>query len=667
MVRALGGSFQKDKSWVVDDPLMVSFIHECEKYAIEAGKPVDKYLSEAMTTLIDESSISVDTPLNFDLPDGLSLMHTQRSAIRWMIRHPSTLEGDPMGAGKTPVCAVFANHLRLRRVLIYCMATIKTNWRREWRKWNKMANEGETTVACASGSFWPGTDVVILNYDIADRFRTKYAYDYDMRRYHRRDKDGLFGPPRFAGDPYHYDKNGPLILERAGQIDEIEWDLIILDECHKIKGKSAIRTHAILGEREHGKVIVPPVVAPRRVAMSGSPMVNDKPAEIWPTANFLWPDSFPSFHVFGMRYCGGKRGTWGWRMDGHSNEVELNARLRLLGMIARPKSITHVDVPKKQRQIIEFEAHELEGLVAAEKSKLGFIDSDIQTLRAKVTAATVFDDEAGWRSAMKELKTKLDLSEDARKIARIPLARAKLPHVIKYVQDQLLERDKCVIFCWHKEIADALEAAFPGSAKIHSDVPTDERQPIIDRFQNDPSCRVIIGTIGALGTGTTLTAANLVVFAELHWVPGDMLQAEARCHRKTQTREVDIKYLIVEGSVDATMAERLITKMEVIERCTGPIQRMLQSLPVSYQETDADPVSSMSIDELEALTKHKKFGLSGSTRQKLRQIAQGRALGKLHQIDQIVAGRISNIESWNDFQAALAHKLVERYDDSKAA
>jgi SNF2 family DNA or RNA helicase len=642
LARIVGGRYETkggDKRWVVESPEMCQLLHRCQKYAIAEGRDLSEYLVETITDKINESQEARDFDLGLTLPEGKRLMQPQVGGVKWLLHNPNVMEADPMGAGKTIMCAVAADKLKCKRVLIICPASVKVNWRREWRAWNKMAKRGDSTVAVVKGSTWPNTDVVIVNFDIIDRFRSTYEKDKDGKIIH--------------------DKSGMPVAKREGQVDAVDWDMVIIDECHKIKGRSAQRTRAIIGHTRYGKIQQTPITAKHRVAMSGTPMPN-RPEEVWPIAFWLWPESFPNFHLFGMRYCGAKRGHFGWKYKGSSNEKELNARLRLLGMIARPKSLTHAEVPPKSRKIIEFPIKGMESIVEREKATYREEERDLATIRAKAESSLVFNDEEGFRSAMKDLRERVNLGVGKLTQARMEVAEAKVPYVVDYVKQELKQRDKIILFCWHRKIAELLYREFSDIAvKIDGGVQTEDRQPLIDRFQKDPECKIIIGT-SCIWTGTTLTASDLILFVELHWVPGEVLQGEDRIHRKSQTKPCEIRYLVVEGSIDSVMSERIIDKLEVIEACTGPIQQALSNIPVSVADDEDMPVASTPFNELEDYVEKMDVTKVYTVRDRLYQIARGRCR-KPHDIDQIVAGRLSNRKPWTPIQQALAELMVKKY------
>lgn len=68
-------------------------------------------------------------------------------------------------------------------------------------------------------------------------------------------------------------------------------------------------------------------------------------------------------------------------------------------------------------------------------------------------------------------------------------------------------------------------------------------------------------SISAAGVGLTLTASSTVVFAELHWTPAMMLQAEDRAHRIGQKACVNCHYLIGEGTLDNILYNYLLKKI----------------------------------------------------------------------------------------------------------
>jgi len=151
--------------------------------------------------------------------------------------------------------------------------------------------------------------------------------------------------------------------------------------------------------------------------------------------------------------------------------------------------------------------------------------------------------------------------------ARKEVAIAKVPAFIDYATDVIESEGKVVIFAHHLEVVSALMEGFKefNPVRVTGDDSVEDRQIAVETFQNDLNCHVIIGTIGAMGVGLTLTAASTVIFCEMSWVPAEMSQAEDRCDRIGQHYPVNVIHVVLDGSIDQHLAEVLIEKQNIAD------------------------------------------------------------------------------------------------------
>ena len=86
--------------------------------------------------------------------------------------------------------------------------------------------------------------------------------------------------------------------------------------------------------------------------------------------------------------------------------------------------------------------------------------------------------------------------------------------------------------------------------RIDGSVNHEKKHQRVKAFQTEQDIRVGILSITAASQGLTLTAASTILFAELHWTPSLMAQAEDRAHRIGQKNSVNIYYLHGAGTLD---------------------------------------------------------------------------------------------------------------------
>jgi hypothetical protein len=90
-------------------------------------------------------------------------------------------------------------------------------------------------------------------------------------------------------------------------------------------------------------------------------------------------------------------------------------------------------------------------------------------------------------------------------------------------------------------------------------VPSDKRPALIERFRDDPACRVFLST-DAGSTGLNLQHASTLVNMDLPWNPAILEQRIARIHRMGQTRPVQVINFVAKGTIEEGMLSVLAFK-----------------------------------------------------------------------------------------------------------
>jgi superfamily II DNA or RNA helicase len=122
---------------------------------------------------------------------------------------------------------------------------------------------------------------------------------------------------------------------------------------------------------------------------------------------------------------------------------------------------------------------------------------------------------------------------------------------------------KAVVFSqWtrtHDIVIRRLEARGVGYVSFHGGVPSDKRPALIERFRDDPACRVFLST-DAGSTGLNLQHASTLVNMDLPWNPAILEQRIARIHRMGQTRPVRVINFVSKGTIEEGMLSVLAFK-----------------------------------------------------------------------------------------------------------
>lgn len=330
------------------------------------------------------------------------------------------------------------------------------------------------------------------------------------------------------------------------QIRARHWDVVVLDESHLMRNRTAQRTRAfyqgVLPQARHAWVL------------TGTPAPNN-PTELWAMVHAMDParlhiDGRPmSWHAFRARYCQLAPSAYGdgWKVVGVKNVPELRARLQ--GFALRRTKKDHLKLPPLRWGTVALRADE-----GAMRATLAALDDE--TRRRVETAAS--PDEA-----MEALRTSVHFSA-WRRLCGL----AKIAPLSELLVSELEGGLPCVVvFAHHLDVLTGLQerliAAGVSVGRLDGSTALTARQQLVDSFQAG-RLRVMLCQLTAGGVAITLTRASSVVFAELSWTPGDNLQAADRLHRISQANSVLARSVLLAGSIDELVVDTLSRKLSML-------------------------------------------------------------------------------------------------------
>lgn len=313
----------------------------------------------------------------------------------------------------------------------------------------------------------------------------------------------------------------------------INWECVVLDEAQNIKNPYSERAKTVKAITRKSGIIV-----------SGTPFENHV-TDIWSLVDFAVPGFLGSLEDF-------KRNISDDVLGAKAIEPVLSPIMirRLVKNVADDLP-ERVDIPQpitmSDEERLEYERYRLD---ACNQIKEG---SPISL---------------GLLQKLRMYCTHRFLCDEAVSDGDPATASIKYQRLCEIVEEIVANKEKVIVFTSYKKMFDILSKDIPsrfGIAinAINGDTPVEERQQIVDWFNNYGESAMLVLNPRAAGTGLNITGANHVVHYNLEWNPSLEDQATARAYRRGQSKTVFVYRLYYSDSVEQVVNERIERKREI--------------------------------------------------------------------------------------------------------
>ncbi len=416
---------------------------------------------------------------------------------------------DDMGLGKTiqgvGVAEMLAREAGITKVLVVCPATLKSQWRSEIQRF------------C-------GRSVQLVLGRTAER-----AQQYD-------------------NDSFFTVCNYEQVLRDILPIERTRWDLIILDEGQRIKNWESKTARVVKGLRSTFALV-----------LSGTPLEN-RLDDLYSVVQFVDDRRLPpAFRFFHRHRVVDERG----KVLGYKKLDTLRENLRPI-LLRRtrdsvlqqlpPRTTDLIRIPPTEEQLELHKSHMQ--IVSAITRKKFLTEMDLLRLQKALLMCRMAADSTFL----------VDKQE--------PAYSSKLAHLGELFDGLLADPSrKAVLFSEWTTMLDLIEpllrARRADYVRLDGSVPQKDRQLIVNRFCEDPRCRLFI-TTNAGSTGLNLQAANTVINVDLPWNPAVLEQRIGRAHRMGQQQPVQVYVLVTEDTIEDSLLRTLSAKHDLAMAALDP-------------------------------------------------------------------------------------------------
>ncbi|CAI6334546.1 unnamed protein product [Periconia digitata] len=521
--------------------------------------------------------------------DGASFLHER------FVRQTGAILGDDMGLGKTIQVIAFltaafgkigraqdSKYMRaIRRydeerwyplVLLVCPGTLMKNWENELDKWgwwhiSRFHGPPADRAAVLSSAKKGFLEIVITTYDT-------------------------------------YRNN-------EGNINTINWDCVIADECHQLRNKSSAITKAMNK-----------VNALCRIGLTGTAIQN-KYEELWNLLNWARPGAYGSAQEWKqmvsipLKMGQAHDASHKQLADARSKADELANDILPSIFLRRMKTLIADQLPKKSDRVIFCQMTDFQS-----EAYRTFIDSEwcefLRLAREPCDCGSgkkrgwchyqkIPDEDEYWHKfvfpcivTLQKLANHLALlipsSNDTidkqnKDLAVLQMACPQDWRQLDKLRDKIMtpsqrrfcgkwkvlkrlldfwhaNGDKVLVFSHSKKLLRLLKALFDMDGTkynltyLDGEMTYEERANAVADFNADPNQFVFLISTKAGGVGLNITSANKVVIVDPHWNPAYDLQAQDRAYRIGQTRDVEVFRLVSAGTIEEIVYARQIYKQQ---------------------------------------------------------------------------------------------------------